>query len=715
MWIAFVAVGCAHLPEGRYAIDDVEIQGQKELRASDIEDKIATAASPRFMGLPQGVVVDYELFDRYVLDRDLTRVERIYRAHGFYEAHARAGRVEKTSDGHVKVTIVVDEGPVVSVGDVKLEGITSLSIDDSVELLKAVRHKKLREKQPFDEDNYDQAREALVEALADRGYAFAQVKGAVEIDLLKHLAHVIFTVNAGQQARIGAVSLSGLGDIPDGPVRRAVDLEPGEIYSASKLVSARQAVLALGVFADAEVTPDLSHPESPVVPVNVRVVPTELRSVRLGGGLELTPIKTDWHILTGWQDRNFLGGLRRLTIDMRPGVVLYPTNLTRFQLWDRYLAEGRASAELRQPGFIEARTGGTIRGGLNLYPVLFDQALVSNPNDPVLGYRDITSGVGLDRPFGPLYTSLFYNFQTSFPFGYGGDVQGFNKVVISYADLATNLDLRDDPVHPHKGLFIGNDFQVAGVPVTPNFRSAGDLFPVDLKVQPEVRAYIPLSRKSRNWTLALRATTGFLFPSNYASVSSFEQGTNVTAGDVQLLYFRGFFSGGPNSNRGYPLRGVGARDQLSFFLPGVTPGDLLNACMNPDTSFRQCSPDQLRDAIQTFCRDPQNKDAPACNFATGGLSLWEASVELRFPIISSAGFGGVVFCDASDVSRQRFHLRWLYPHLSCGGGLRYDTPIGPIRLDVGFQIPGLQVLDPASTEAPSPSIYAISLGILEAF
>jgi outer membrane protein assembly factor BamA len=698
MWIALLAAGCAHLPKGRYAIDDVAIEGQNQLDASQIEDKIATAASPHFLGLPQGVIVDYELFDRYVLERDLTRVERIYRAHGFYEAHARAGRVEKTGDGHVKVTIVVEEGPVVLVGDVKLEGITSLSIDDSAAVLKAIRRKKMREKQPFDEDNYDQAHEGVVEALADRGYAFAKVKGDVEVDLVRHLAHVTFTVTAGQQARFGDVTITGLGDIPEEPVRRAVDLAPGEVYSASKLESARQAVLHLGVFADAEVVPDLANPQSPTVPVKVRVVPTELRAVRLGGGIELSPIKTDWHVLIGWEDRNFLGGLRRLTIDMRPGIVLYPTSLSRLVLWDRYLPQGRANAELRQPGFIEARTGGTVRGGFNLYPVLFADQV---PTDVVLGYRDLSSGVGLDRPFGPFNASIFYNFQTSFPFGYGGSLpDGFNKVVISYADLATTLDLRDDPLHPHKGLFIGNDFQVAGIPVTPNFRSSGDLFPIDLKVQPEARVYIPVARR---WTLAMRATTGFLFPSNYAA-AAFQQG-ETTASDIQLMYFRGFFSGGPNSNRGYPYRGVGTRDQLSFVLPGVTPA---GECTRDGADSPAC-----KAAMKIYC--DANPEAVACNFPTGGLSLWEASIELRFPIFVNAGLGGAFFCDASDVSRQQLHLRWLYPHVSCGTGLHYDTPVGPIRLDVGFQIPGLQVLDPNSTEKPSPSFYAISLGIGEAF
>src|SRR5262249_34023444 len=182
-------------PKGRYAIDEVEIavDGNRQLGKSEIADRMATAASPRFFLLPQGVVRDYELFDRHVLERDLVRVERIYRAHGFYEAHARAGRVEKTSDGHVKVTIVVDEGPVVRVGEVRLDGITTLTIDDSVAALRALRGEKIEKDSPFDEDNYDRALAAVQHALYDRGFAYAKVKGSVEVDLVHHVANVTYT------------------------------------------------------------------------------------------------------------------------------------------------------------------------------------------------------------------------------------------------------------------------------------------------------------------------------------------------------------------------------------------------------------------------------------------------------------------------------------------------------------------------------------------
>ena len=39
--------------------------------------------------------------------------------------------------------------------------------------------------------------------------------------------------------------------------------------------------------------------------------------------------------------------------------------------------------------------------------------------------------------------------------------------------------------------------------------------------------------------------------------------------DIELFYLRAFFSGGPSSNRGYPLRGVGPHGIVPFFNPGV--------------------------------------------------------------------------------------------------------------------------------------------------
>src|SRR5262249_35105103 len=156
----------------------------------------------------------------------------------------------------------------------------------------------LRPDRAFDEDKFDKAKENLQNSLENRGYAFAKVKNAINVDLKRHVADVTFTVDTGDKARLGPVTISGLGDLPEEPVRRALDLHEGELFSASKLADARNAVLALDVFADAEVVPNLDAPASGVVAIDVRLTRSSLREVKLGGGIELDTLRAEWHLVT---------------------------------------------------------------------------------------------------------------------------------------------------------------------------------------------------------------------------------------------------------------------------------------------------------------------------------------------------------------------------------------------------------------------------------
>ena len=103
--------------------------------------------------------------------------------------------------------------------------------------------------------------------------------------------------------------------------------------------------------------------------------------------------------------------------------------------------------------------------------------------------------------------------------------------------------------------------------------------------------------------------------------------------------------------------------------------------------------------------------------ALGGLSVWEASLELRYS--RSGPLDLALFCDAADVSRARLELSLARPHLSCGPGLRYATPVGPIRADVGVRVPGLQAAEEGNVEPDPPEIFglpmAIAIGIGHAF
>ena len=651
--------GCASIPEGRSAIDSVRIVNATGLDGGDVKDKLATEESPKFLGLFRGRFYDYEIFDLSSLQRDLARLERFYRGHGFLEARARAARVIHTSSDHVRVEIVVDEGPPTIDRGVRVDGIDGLPADIAGAVRLAATG-ALPKGARFDEDAYAKATAAVARALTDHGYAYAKVIPDAQADLAAHAIDYVFAVKPGIPAVFGAITLveeSGPGQkgaapkLDERPLRRALDLHPGEPYSTAAIDAATQALLDLEVLSAVQIVPTLADPPTAVVPLTVKMQPAKLHAVRLGGGLELDEIKTEVHGLVGWEDHNFLGNLRDFTVDFVPGVVLYPTRVNNGVVPTNPLPEERLRLKLRQPGFLEPRTTFFAQPEGNVFPML----VAPNPaaGQPVLGYGELKGAVGADRRFGKHFlVRVGQNFQSEFPFAYTSIPlqQPTPNVLLSYPQLVTTLDFRDDPIRTHAGVVLSNDLTVAGGP----FGGSA----TDVRIQPDARAYVPITR---HVTFAVRGSLGFLFASNYGDYVqhhlSDSLGPNATSNDrlyrsvdrdIEIVYFRGFFSGGPSSNRGYPLRGIAPHGVIPFLSP-VTLQEQRAASQGKGVS---CVPGQ------------PNYDASQCSIPVGGFTLWEASAEVRFDITGPLGVA--VFCDAGDVAAGQADLRLNHLHLSCG-------------------------------------------------
>jgi outer membrane protein insertion porin family/translocation and assembly module TamA len=76
----------------------------------------------------------------------------------------------------------------------------------------------------------------------------------------------------------------------------------------------------------------------------------------------------------------------------------------------------------------------------------------------------------------------------------------------------------------------------------------------------------------------------------------------------------------------------------------------------------------------------------------GGNTFLNFSTEVRFPL--GGNFGGVLFADGGNVWSNSWDFNLNDMRYDAGLGLRYTTPVGPLRLDVGWQlnpIPGLIV------------------------
>jgi len=678
---------------------------------------------------------EWPTFDRGAFERDLERVERWLRARGYYDgrvvsaavdpADAFAQDVVSAEDSvcgngpdegcPVDIAIRVEEGKPVTVESIAVFGVDGLPAN----LRQALRRQiPLDVGDVFDEALYEGGKTALRQRLEAASYARARVTGEVRIDLDVGKADVTYQLEPGPECVFGEVTVVGQRDLPVDPILGASFVRPGQPYDASVLTDAERAIYRLGAFASVRVEPQVASTEGERIPVVIRVEPGRAIRYGLGAGIESGRIDFDnqsasavpqWdvHLLFRFEHRNLFGGLQSLSIEERPRLIFR-------DVFPRLGEGARIGNELRlrfvQPAFLEPRTDLVFSGEWDLGPPPFggnffrhDIDLALGPERRFLGGRlrlaarirgNAFINISNER-LGPdeletdndaLPPGLTDPLQVRFCKAEGTPADDEPEAIDTLVALAEGspdeavaadaaqaldtyrgatreglfrpcnytvalleeilvLDLRDQPTRTRRGMFFRLGLQQAGLLGSFDY----------LRVTPEARFYAPLPARM---VLAARLGLGATF---------------ILGSDVDDLVTRRL---GPDR---YRLRGGGA------------------------TSVRGYLPGALGDS------------------RLGGVRRWEATVELRVPV--TVDFGIVVFADTGDVhgaytledrpisdgrldnirfsGRPRF--RFENPHLSVGLGLRYHTLVGPLRFDVGFQIPGAQRTSGAETAAEANS------------
>jgi outer membrane protein insertion porin family/translocation and assembly module TamA len=95
-------------------------------------------------------------------------------------------------------------------------------------------------------------------------------------------------------------------------------------------------------------------------------------------------------------------------------------------------------------------------------------------------------------------------------------------------------------------------------------------------------------------------------------------------------------------------------------------------------------------------------------FPIGGNSLVAISSELRAGL--KGNLGGVIFVDAGNVWTDFRDVDLSVLRTAVGAGLRYRTPVGPVRMDVGFQLNPIDGLLINGSEQARPWRLHFSIG-----
>jgi len=226
----------------------------------------------------------------------------------------------------------------------------------------------------------------------------------------------------------------------------------------------------------------------------------------------------------------------------------------------------------------------------------------------------------------------------------------FPQVRLSTVSAAVTRDTRDDPLEPQKGQFLAADATVAP-------RAIGSAVGF---TKTFLQGFFFRNLGKPNLVFAGGARLG-LARALLRFVDTIDvNGNPQTVAVRDLPASERFFAGGDTTIRGYALDSVGAPAT-------ITPA----------------------------------------GFPKGGDAEIVLNAELRVPIRGPVG--GVVFVDGGNVFARVSDLDLLQLRGSVGLGARYRSPIGPIRVDVGFK------LDRRLIGASLEPRYAIHLSIGQAF
>ena len=95
---------------------------------------------------------------------------------------------------------------------------------------------------------------------------------------------------------------------------------------------------------------------------------------------------------------------------------------------------------------------------------------------------------------------------------------------------------------------------------------------------------------------------------------------------------------------------------------------------------------QAPNSVGPKLRIPSGPGGPVTDFVYGGDKLLLFVTEMEFPIYDPAGLRWVVFFDAGNAFSESENYSLTNLKLDAGFGLRWNSPMGPLRFEWGFPI-----------------------------
>ncbi len=673
---------------GRVEVERVRFEGNQSFASDSLSRAIVTRQTEcrstfflPFCWAGADFAIQRSYLDRRELPRDSLRLKIWYERRGFRDAEISYA-VAALEDSAAAVTFTIHEGRPVLVDTVETVGADHLvpGLLDNLPLKRGDRLSSLL---------IQATQDTLALRLANHGYARAVALHDYVIPAdHPYRARLTFHVDPGPRERYGHITVTGNKSLSESTVLRTLQFRSGDLYRANQIREAQARLFGLEIIRSATVQPDFAPGPDSVIPVDVTVHEGTVHRVRAGAGWDDAEC---FNVDARWVSRNFFGGGRRLQVRGRVSNLL--TSGFRELLCpqsgsgDFAALTWLASVDFSQPWIFSTRNAFTAS--------LFTQRQ-SVPD--IFVRKAVGLTLTLTRAVGPRSTlTLSYRPErdslsaaevllcTSFLVCTPRDVsilEGANwlaPVALSYTQTATN-----NVLNPSRGHSIIVDVEHADSWTGSDFRYD--------RVVADAAAY---SRLVGQTILAARIRGGWVGNGMFRGLSG------AAGGSADIIHpQKRFYTGGANSVRGFAQNRLG---------PRVLQADVADLLQPVDSGGAGCSVQAVMDLT---CNAASLADSRFTPRATGGTRLFEANVELRFPLTSK--FQGVTFTDFGQVWARNDAVSLKSIQATPGVGVRYMSPIGPVRVDLAYRFrggedlsvvtTGIRPYDPDQGDKPSDQI-----------
>jgi outer membrane protein insertion porin family/translocation and assembly module TamA len=617
-------------------------------------------------------VYERAYLDRTELARDVLRIRVFYWQRGYREAKVDTSVVAE-GPGRVNVAFRITEGEPTRITAIRAQPIPRILRRRDLRRLILVRRGD-----PLDLVRIDSSVARLRDALWERGYADAEVDTLLGVNAAQHEARVAFAIDPKYVTRVGTITVAGNEHVSERTIRNSLTFDEGDVFRRSEAVESQRNLYESNLFRAAVIAPPEGDSLKSIL---VAVQEAPLREARASAGFSTAEFVQVEGRFTHY---NLFNRASRLELRGVVGNLFAPALNDRDPFWnvlpEDFVGEARqflrptwqASVDLTQPWFRSARNT------LSLSAFARRRSVPAVVIDRGVGGSAIfTRHVAFRAPL-----SLTYRYEVTrvdagdvyFCVSFGTcDVATIDALrrnqALSPAILTGQIDRTNDPFSPTAGYIARADFEHASGLTASEFRYN--------------RAYADGSvyRRFGRGTLAGRLRLGWVDP--LASTAQALNATTAEGEDIPgLLHPRKrFYAGGSQSVRGF------GENQLGPRILTVSPAALarIGCDTTSATALAACDPNAtFVTADGASVRLGRGDFTPR---ALGGTTLLEANIEYRFPVWRQ--LGGAVFVDGAVVGEASLESAIEgTAAITPGFGIRYYSPVGPIRVDLGFN-PGI--------------------------